>query len=305
MKTTKTTSTNYIPAGRAGESSLDRVLSDAEQTLAKRDKVFAVLEQSHHLIPELLRQRVEATDSLGAIEITGGDTSADRDRLADIESRRLAAIRQRGAAISQLVEQEPDLSAARDAVDRAREQHASAIVATFQQRYREAVEQLQRLWSEGDQLAVALRTSVAMPIPARITGIPAPAPEFLMSPLPDVREIKLTRIMGDSIVPTPIDATAERLGRTLDGLDGAITFAASLRGLGQRIKTLTVPDSRDFNPQGVYIVTREFVCPVSQLRFEPGSMIDASLLDLVFLRRSFVSKTIRLVSQSRPAGAAA
>jgi hypothetical protein len=262
----------------AGENALPAELEDAvtqaEQVLAERDHTFGVLQQSHVRIPELLAARTQAQAALGNAEISHGDTGNARKRLDAINVDLASQVRARMAAIDALVGMDSALVVARDGVDAARLDYAASIAAAFEDRYSQAIATLQALWLEGNRLAFALRVKIEMEVPRRIEGSePAAAPA--------------------------IDSTAARIGSALDKLDNAIGFPRAFASMADRAEHLdrrgAAPNG--FDPAATFTVMKEFGCQLSGLKFEPGMLVNSSLVPASLLARLYSSRFLRYVDR--------
>jgi hypothetical protein len=279
-------------------------LTTAERVLGERDKLHGTLQRTHVRIPELLARKMTVQAELGRAEIEGKDTSAIREQRLTVESERLSAVAQREGSIGALLSQEPELTAARDTLNTARQPYIAGIVNAFSERYAAAVRQLQMLWQESDALAAALRSDVPAPLPVKVSGGPKFTPMGIGCP--EFDPIKVERDLGPDASPPPIDATAARIGATLDRLDGAFNFAAGIRSalrMQSQLSMRTTSRGFDPSPSAVYIVAESFVSHFDNLSFEPGTLVDVSLLGLVTLQRLTSTKKLRLVQGETRAAA--
>ena len=151
--------------------------------------------------------------------------------------------------------------AGRTAIDEASIEYIDGIVSAFERRYERAVVEVQACWSLADALGPLLRRKIDTPAPVRMTGTGT----------------------GDE---SAADATATRIGHLLDDLDGAIRFAQNIGTL--RVRTAHLERTNQlsgFSPEAVYRVVRSFNDPLTGLAFEPGSLIDSSLVAPAMLVR--------------------
>lgn len=298
--TTYTPKTKPQPAA-ANTGALPKELNDAlaaaERVLGEQDKLHATLQRTHVRIPELLARKMTVQAELGRAEIEGKDTSAIREQRLTVESERLSAVSQREGSITALLAQEPELTAARVAVEQARAPYVAAAVSDFQRRYQLAIASVQTMWAEADALGAALRTKVDAELPIKISG--GPVPTVCGTGFPVCDPIRVERIAGPDTAPPPaIDALAARIGATLDRLDGALNFAAGIRSALRMQSQLAMRASTrgfDPSPSAVYVVAERFVSHFDNLSFEPGTLVDVSLLGLVTLQRLTSTKKLRLV----------
>jgi hypothetical protein len=277
-----------LPAATPPTDALIEALNEAAEVLKERERLKAVLEQTHRDIPDLLQQRQQASANLGTAEVHNGDAGQARSLLSAIETDLGSSVRRRAAAIDGLMSQEQDLQDALSQVERERESYARPVVARFEERYRAAFEALQMLWQEGDELAKLLRAPVDMPLPVRITG--AVKACFIAT-----ADTKVERILPESAAPAVTDETATRMGGILDRLSAAIHYCQSLAaGRSRHVQTLT--SNLPFSPEGLYKVRQSFNCSVSGLPFAAGTLVDCTLVSVHELQRLVAVRRITLES---------
>jgi hypothetical protein len=283
---------------------LNDALAAAESLLGERDRIHAVLVRTHTLIPELLSRREAARSALAQAEVGGNkDVSAIRQERLTVESERLSAVAQREGSIAALLDQESSLTEARDALVTAKDQYAAGAVAEFRVKYDAAVLALQTAWATGDALASALRFPVEMPLPIKMSG--GRRETVSETAFPTYDPIRVERDLGPDTGRPVIDAIAGRIGTILDKLENAIDFANGLRAsIRMQAQARMRETLRGWNPNGAYLVLRQFVCHNDALPFLQNQIIDASLLGLVSLQRAVASKSVRLLESAEAAVAA-
>jgi hypothetical protein len=293
--TTYTPKTKPQPAA-ANTGALPKELNDAlaaaERVLGEQDKLHATLQRTHVRIPELLARKMTVQAELGRAEIEGKDTSAIREQRLTVESERLSAVSQRAGSIEALLSQEPELTAARDALVTAKDQYAAGAVAEFRVKYDAAVLALQTAWATGDALASALRFPVEMPLPVKVSGGRRETVSGTAMPVFD--PITISRVPGTDLQPVTIDPVAERVGGVLDRLDHAIVFAAGLRETQSRQHTGRIYGDRPVDFTATYRVNTPIRCLFDGLEFAPNTLVDVSLLGPIPLSRHLATKGIRL-----------
>jgi hypothetical protein len=97
--------------------------------------------------------------------VAGDDADRLRTELASANDRRLAAVRQRSSAATALLELEEELRRARAAVEQARSQYASTVIAAFRERWDRCCGELGALHAEAQRLAKVLHSDVSCPAP--------------------------------------------------------------------------------------------------------------------------------------------
>ncbi len=230
--------------------------------MAQFAQLREILATTHSQIPQLLARQRDADRELGLTE------SAElRKELAHLVTERENAARRRMAAVAAIAELEGPLQAERAAVEAERQRYAIEAVAAFQERYSAIVGALQELWEEGRALGMALRCVVEMPMPTRVVTSPVDGIARAMPVCSDVA--------------VPVDDEAARLGAKVDQVDGALALVAAIKqshdldSRGHRLGLLRGASS-EFN--GTYRVIAAFRNSVDGLSFEPGALVDSSLV---------------------------
>ncbi len=151
---------------------LATALSDAEEMLTQRDRVYSVMRETHDSVPKLHRERLTAEIRAAQAEVNGSNPQA-KDHLTQIETRLADAKRKRNGAVMALMTDpafgKAVLDKARNAIVEAQREYAEATIAEFQSRLEVHVAELQRLWRWGDELATALGVPIPMPVPAVVS----------------------------------------------------------------------------------------------------------------------------------------
>jgi hypothetical protein len=258
-----TTKTNRrAPMINAGANDLEQALTQAEQVLAERDRHFESLKRTCQSIPALLARRQ-------GYQADASDAAAGK--IEAIQRQLAGQVRLRLASTDELLNMHAALETARQDLDSAREAYADQVVAEFTTRYNAAVAHLEQLGAEGAQLARSLRVPVDMPA-AGVVVDPAPA-----------------------AIPVPIDETAARIGSALDRLTEAVAFPKAFASIAERAATLersgTAPAG--FDAKATYTVAKAFTCSLTGVTFQPGMLIDSSLIPGPMLGRLYRSKYLR------------
>ena len=304
--------TTYMPKTRpqpaaANTGALPKELNDAlaaaESLLGERDRIYAVLVRTHTLIPELLARRADAQSKLAAAEVSGTDATSTHDERLRIEAERLTTVSRRQGAIQALLDGETGLTERRDVLVAEKDQYARKATEAFRVKYDAVIRAFQEVSAEGDALASALRFPVEMPLPVTVSGGRRETVSGIG--IPECDPIKVERVPGTDLQPVTIDPVAQRVGTTLDRLGTAIDFANGLRASIRMQDQMRMRETaRGWNPAGTYIVLRPFMCHTDNLPFQPGVLIDSSLVGLVSLQRSLAGKSIRLIDGETRAEAA-
>jgi hypothetical protein len=237
--------------------------------LAEFARLREVLATTHTAIPQLLARQRTISRALGLNE-----TEELRRQLADVVAERESAVRRRSASIAAIVELEPALQTERAAVEQQQREHAVEAVRAFQARYEACVGQLQALWEEGRVLASALRSEVPMPLPVRVVTSPVDA------------VARAQPILAD--VAVTVDAEAGKLGSMIDQLDAALGLCNAIRQSADweaRAHRLAVDRGAASGHTGVYRVMLTFRSQVDGLEFEPGTLVDHSLIGSGMMHR--------------------
>jgi hypothetical protein len=266
----------------------------ADDAMARFEQLRSALAQTHTQIPEMLARERTIAHDLGLAEARGENADGLRQQLAATVADREAAARRRHSCVAGILLLETELRSMRVEVERQQQAYAREAVARFLERYRAAVAELQRLWSEGEALARTLRTNVPMAIPARVAtsvvdGIARVAPVF----------------DRNGAAPS-VEAEAAQLGLRLDRLDAALGRVAVIKRAKHfdehhyhLARVRGVP--HEFND--VYYVVAPFESLLDGLIFEVGTLVDKSLLGEGHLHRLTTGR--RFVVPAELAAAAA
>ncbi len=296
---------NYQPSGRRPErtpsaepvSAGPPALTNAEAVLEGWNLLQLALAKTHAELPALLEQREACRDAVGCAQLENRNIEDARSRLADVERQYAEGTATRSAILGRLIGQRSALEAARASVDAARAEYAQHAVESFQERYRAAVRALQLLWQEGDALSVALRIEVPAPMPCRLTGVVRSAYGWVSG------DARLERVPGGVIraltSAVVIDPHAALYGRLLDRFEKAAGFISGV--MAARQPKALLRDVRGFDPNGVYIVAKEFVCHIDARPFTPGMLVDAGLVGSAgTLQRLLAARMVRPLSSGSP-----
>jgi hypothetical protein len=155
-----TSSTRNKAAGRLEidipDNSLALALREAENILARCDRLKAVLHETGRTIPAALAEERELASKLGLAEVTGdGNAQALRSRLSIISSERSAAARKRSSASEGLSLLESEVAEARRSLERARTEVAASVRGEFAERWSAACRHLHTLLAEARALTEA------------------------------------------------------------------------------------------------------------------------------------------------------
>ena len=245
-----------------------------------------VLAATHTQIPQLLARERTIGRALGLAE-----TESVKEQLADAVRERESAARRRAAAIQAVLDLDAPLQAERAALERSRQAYAVHALAAFQERYKDAVANLQACWAAGAALGLALRTEVPMPLPVRVR-------ESLDG------TSRAMPIRAD--VAGVVDDEAARLGGKLDQIDGALAMVNAIRQsalFDQHTHRLGLLRGTSAEHSGVYRVLQPFQCLTDGLEFQPGQLIDSSLVGSGMAHRLQVGR--RFIEPERLSAAAA
>ncbi len=164
-----------------------------------------------------------------------------RNELKGVENELSAVGRMRGAAVQQLLAEEDDLTAARDAVVTARSEYAAQAVSVFQSDLAKVTAELQRMWLLGDAIGAALGTSVEMPMPCKVTGGPRESPHPWP---PESDPVRLVRADAPNLSPVAVDPSVRRIGEIVAKLDSALAHCSGIRSTLQRERPARDTDDR-------------------------------------------------------------
>ena len=226
------------------------------------DRLREVLTGTHAEIPSLLAHERRIAHELGL-----GESEELHQQLDDVVQQRQAAVRRRSSAVDGIMTLEPALQAERAAVEAQRREYAVQAVEQFQRRYEAAVAQLQGLWEEGRILGEALKVQVPMPMPTTVSvsvvdGIPRVAP--------------IT-----TNIQVVVDAEAVKLGGMIDQLDMALSLIGAIKQTGEleaRHHRLSMSRGTANEHSGVFKVLMPFQCQTDGCEFQPGDLIDSTLI---------------------------
>jgi hypothetical protein len=152
-------------------------------------------------------------------------------------------------------------------------------VAAFRTRYEASVNALQACWEEGRALAATLRTEVPMPLPVRLTTSPIDGTS------------RAVPVRAD--VAVAVDAEAGRLGAQLDKLDSALALCAAIRQgaeLEARHHRLSMDRGTAGEHTGLYKVMLAFRCQTDGLEFQPGELVDSTLIGSGMMHRLMMGR---------------
>jgi hypothetical protein len=261
---------------------LSKAMAAAEAVLGRFDQFHKVLVTTHAAIPGGLVSERELSAELGAAEVTGNGADQLRSRLRAVSTERESHARQRAAATSAVVALEPELSKARAEVATAEASFALSIAGQFLTRWRQTLAELAILKAEGEALAAALRTRI------------------------DLR-LELVAPSG-ATPPVTLPPSVSMVTVVLDRLDGALARCGAIRQAKEAdLRHYRLAANRGLVGQqvGVYRVLQKFLCSEDGLPFEPGTLIDRTLMTDGGLYRCQLARHVRLASLDTPAGAAA
>ena len=275
------------PAAPPTPPSLESALTAAEVLLTARDKDMARLAQFPVTVPALLAKQIVCTDAAARAELKTQISQAALDRRALIDIMQA---------------QEPQLIAARSAVDAGRLDTAPRLVSAFQTRYNAALAAFQGLLAEGSAMAGCLRVDIAMPLPAAIVKGWNPDPierrnavHWRADATGIDRPDTLRPVLGDAVAPS-LPAAIQRIGVTLDALDRAIEFSSAITSHHRRVQELSFAKSEYgvFDPTGVFKVMRPFNDSLVPHTYGAGDVVSGAIIPSPMLLR--LHKT-RLVVQ--------
>ena len=174
---------------------------------------------------------------------------------------------------------EEPLKAERAAVDAELRAHAIEATADFSRRYDDAIRSLQSLWNEADLLSKALRCAVPTPLLIKLTT----------SPVDGSTQVVPAR----TGVAVAVEPAATKLGEQLDRLDTALGLCNAVRqshGFDMHRHRLDLLRGTASEHSGVYRVLLTFRNLVDGLEFQPGELIDSSLVGSGMMARLQVGR---------------
>jgi hypothetical protein len=245
----------------------------ANEGLQGFDTCRAALAETHVEIPRLLEAELELSRQLGRAQVRGGDTRGLQEQIQQARLAYEVACLRRRAAADAVSGFETQLRAERIFVERTRQERAAIVVEDFKRRYIAAVEVLQRLWAEGDELHQALNADVPMAIPARV--------RYTHDGLSQLLPVK-----GN--VEAVMDAELTRLSEMLAKIDRDLTVSAgvkSARAIDERSYCLDRVRGEPTRRYDVYRVVKRVFCQLDSMWFESGQLIDVPLVGAGNLKR--------------------
>ena len=230
--------------------------------LAQFDRLRGILTGTHAEIPSLLAHERRISSELGLTE-----SEELHQQLDDVVEQRQAAVRRRASAIEGILVLEEPLKAERASLEEQRRAYAVQAVEAFQARYTAAVVTLQGLWQESRILGAALKITVPVALPVTVTTSPV---DGVARALP---------ILAD--VPVAVDPAAAKLGEELDKVDGALSLIGAIKQTGElegRHHRLSMSRGTANEHSGVFKVLMSFQCQTDGCEFQPGDLIDSTLI---------------------------
>jgi hypothetical protein len=263
--------TKKNPSPDNGPSAALTSSGEASDALTQFNVLRDALTQTHAEIPTLLAGERDLVHQLGLAEANRDSNVADlRGQLERVLQEHQAAVRRRAASVEAILQMESALQTERGIAEAERQRIAAGIVLEFNQRWSAACNALSTLRAEAEALGSALCTTIATPAPFTtflhpVTGVPALRPVATSEPAP---------------VPV-LPANLSALVRRLDALDAGLTRCASIRQgkqLDQRFYDLSRVRGQPAEFGGVYLCMAPFDSLTDGLPFQPGMLIDASLV---------------------------
>jgi hypothetical protein len=285
---------------------LATALSEAEQKLNQRDKVYSILSSTHTAIPALLRQMVTYQEEFTRAEVVGTSTAEVQARVSETQAALAQARRQRAGATAALMTDaafgQSALAAAKSVIESARQQFTQAVISEHRRRYDDAVAVIHRLQAEGDVLGAALRTPIVLPVPAQIRRHPNPDLDG---------QVERLEVAAGTAVSVPVGVT--RVSDTLRRLDDALSLCSSvsrardMTGTLQARRSIGLSESAQLDCSGVYLVVAESIRnPADLLEHGKNDLVDRELLGGDGpLQRSILARTVKRVDSGGPALAGA
>jgi hypothetical protein len=275
-------------------------VTEAEQTLAQRDRIYDLLRETHDSGSQLLRDRVTVERQLGEAEATGTTDTGLKSRLAELDGKLTDQRRRRQGAIQTLLVSQAigqtRLLSLRSSLETAKAEFTASVVSAHRARYDAVVAELQRLQCEADALGEALRVSVSLPVPARVLRHPDVTKDGTIAPLELIRD--------NSTISLP--AGVQRVAATLSRLDSALSLCSSIarcRSLdGIRDRRQSSGDqagSITASVDGVFeVAAASLVCGLDSLSFAKGDYVDQFLLGAGPLGRCVSARVVRRVDRA-------
>jgi hypothetical protein len=232
--------------------------------LVEFGRLREVLAMTHSEIPALLARERSIAHELGL-----GETETLPQQLADITTARESAARRRASVLDAVLAMETSLQSERGTLERERQRLGVAALAQFRLRYESCVAALKACWEEGRALAVALRCEVPMALPVKV----------VTSPVDSVARAQ--PILASDAVPPTVDPALSALAAEIDQVDGALALCNAIRQsaeLEKRHHRLAVDRGAAVEYGGLFRVLATFRCQTDGLEFQPGELLDGSLI---------------------------
>jgi hypothetical protein len=254
-------------AAKTTNEPVDGVLSEVEVILATFDRHTAALAATHKSIPALLADEYRLSRDVGADVAT---------KLAAVAAKREAESRRRAAAVDGVLAAEAVLAGVADVVARRQRELAATVVTEFSIRWHAACGALDVLRVEAAALAAALACDVPTPPPFQIVhSVAHDRPEIRPRPLAPADPVAVA--LPPELVR--IKAVADRLHKAR----GLCSSVQQCREWDSRHYSLAQSRGEPTEYRGTYAVRLPFNCPMDGLPFEPGMLVDRSLLSDGFL----------------------
>jgi hypothetical protein len=243
------------------------------------DRHTAALAATHKTIPTLLAEEHRLSRDVGA-DVAG--------KLAAVATKREAESRRRAAAVDAVLAAEAVLAGVTEVVSRRQRELAATVVTEFSIRWHAACHVLDTLRAEAASLAAALACNVPTPPPFQIVhSVAHDRPEIRPRPLAPADPVSVA--LPPELVR--VKATADRLNKAR----GLCSSVQQCREWDSRHYTLAQQRGEPTEYRGTYSVRIPFNCPMDGLPFEPGALVDRSLLSDGFLGRLLTGRNVRPV----------
>jgi hypothetical protein len=261
--------------------------SEKAGVMAEFDQLQQILAETHDQYPALLECRLDLDRRLGQAEIRNQDSEGLVNQLRQNQAGKEAALRRRAAAADGVVELEGRLRAEKNQFEAERQRIAAEVIAEYEQRCRQKVEELMGVYCEGEALQQAFGCKISMPIPAKL--VPS-----LTGGLPTIE-----RVRGNSTAM--IDRRVMELAEQIERVGRALVRVANIkrdRDDEVRSSRLAMQRGQPTGQQGIYRVISPVGCLVDGLDFRPGQLVDEHILS-----PGYLAKLIQSIKFLRPVAA--
>jgi hypothetical protein len=262
------------------------------EVLAAYGQLADALHETSASIPADLAEEARLYADLGAAEVADDDVTQLRSKLDAVRARRETAVRRRAAASDGLAKMEGELLAARRAADEARGRLAGEAVRQLQDEWTQTVERLAEIHGRVQAFQQVMHTQVRLAAPYKAVA-------DLMTGQPAL-QFTAAAASAPAALPPSLQGLTDLIGK-LDIAGGLASAIRQAREADQRHYRLCAERRMNASMPAMYTVTK----PIGFLgaSFEPGCLVDSSLINVGTLHR-FLSGRYITEAASQPAAAA-